>query len=102
MSLKSHRSLSSAYVGSLIAASVLLIVALGGVSSRIALAASGDEFEVSGAGSAEVNGVYTEQANFGWGGAQFTFDNGGTTYYLCNDNAVARTCGLSPTTRFIA
>ncbi|MCA9968903.1 MAG: hypothetical protein KC425_01745, partial [Anaerolineales bacterium] len=65
---------------------MILLLAL---TPLLALAAPGDEYEVAGAGTAEVNGVYVAQADFGWGGAQYTFDNGGTTYYLCNDDAAA-------------
>ncbi len=62
-----------------------------------ALAAPGDQYEVKGAGSTEVNGVYTEQVPFGWGGAQYTFVNGATTYYLCNDDAASPTQWLITT-----
>ena len=55
------------------------------------LAAPGDQYEVVGAGTAAVNGLYTGQTNFAWGGARYTFVNGATTYYLCNDNAAAPT-----------
>jgi uncharacterized repeat protein (TIGR01451 family) len=47
-------------------------------------AAIGDKYEVKGAGSSEVNGVYTWVED-----GKYTFDNSGTTYYLCNDNAAS-------------
>jgi len=84
-----HRSIRY----SILFAFVLIFLLISGASltSMPALAAPGDMYEVSGAGTSAVNGIYTGQANFGWGGAQYTFVNGGTTYYLCNNNAASPT-----------
>jgi hypothetical protein len=44
------------------------------------------DYEVSGAGSSEVNGVYVENGTNG-GKPKYEFTNGGTTYYLGFDDA---------------
>lgn len=50
-------------------------------------AAPGDEYEVVGAGTAEVNGLYTYAGTTSSGADKYTFVSGATTYYLCADAA---------------
>ena len=70
--------------------SLFIIVVLAAVLSLVAPPwaawAAGDKYQVQGAGSPEVNGVYTDAGTTTVGGAKYTFVNGLTTYYLCNDN----------------